>query len=115
MYHRSPLGNVRLTVRARICPNCSHRPAGSEALPCSEARSCEPECTIFAALPRLIEIVHTVHSDGLSPYERATRELVCQSCVSSPTSGDFCSDRSTAHCPLSVYLGDVVDAIERVT
>ena len=108
------LAKVQRAVRRSVCVRCFARPRGSEELPGNVARACEPTCQVFINLPKLLDIVGTTHEPTIEAYERATQEMVCQSCRSSPTSGDYCSERSTARCPLAVYLADVVDVVERV-
>jgi len=114
MRNLSPLAKAQHAVRAKICPSCQFRPEGSESWDAHTRRPCEDDCTIFLNLLKLRGIVHDVHDDSLAPYERATRELVCQECQSSPTSGDYCADRTNADCPLAVYMRDVVDVLERM-
>jgi hypothetical protein len=114
MRNLSPLAKAQHAVRANVCTSCQFRPEGSEAWDAHTRRPCEDECTIFINLPKLRTIVHDVHDPQLGPYERATRELVCLECQSNPTAGDYCADRSTAHCPLAVYMRDVVDVLERL-
>ena len=112
MQHLTPLDVAQRALRARICRECFKRLPGSETLGPNEARSCEPECTVFLHLPRILEIAAEVRDPTLGPYDHAVRELICQVCNASPTSGDYCSERSTVNCPLARYLGEVVDTLE---
>ncbi len=114
MQHLPTLEVMKRGLRAEVCPQCSQRePAGGD-WPFDEPRPCEPGCTIFLNLPRLRLIVHRIHSESLAPYEDAMRELICQSCQSHHTAGDFCAPRATRQCPLSRYASLVVDALEKV-
>lgn len=101
-------------LRQRVCTQCSDRPPGSEAMPPTEARSCEPQCPVFVNLPALHHIAATTAGETLGPYEHAIRETVCQNCESTPTAGDYCGDRTTRACPLSRYTGLIVQTLERL-
>lgn len=106
---------IKRALRSRICPQCHARPTGSEQLSPDQPRSCEPGCSIFLHLPRVRDIVMTVHDPSLGPYEHALVENVCEkSCDVSATAGDFCAERSVRRCPLATYAGQVVEVIERV-
>jgi len=59
-------------------------------------------------------VIQQVEAPTLEPYELLIREVVCQYCQQSPDAGDYCSKRTTGHCPLSRNLQDVVDTLERV-
>lgn len=115
MQHLTSIEIARRAVRSAVCPICPDRPAGSETADATTARVCEPECTIFLNLPKLIDLAGRYDEDvTLTRYERAMREVVCQQCATSPTAGDFCSDRTVAACPLSRHAGDVITSLERV-
>ncbi len=114
MLHAAAMEVARRAMRARICPECTDRPAGSESDGPDTPRSCEGECTIFINLSKVRDIVHDVSDPSVGPYERAARELVCLQCDARPTSGDFCDGRTTQACPLSRYLAEVVDTLERL-
>lgn len=106
---------MKRAVRAEVCPQCTQRePADGDWPHLDKPRPCEPGCTIFLNLPRMRDIV--VHTEGrsITPYQDAMRELICQSCQSNATAGDFCAARSTQNCPLSRYSELLVDVLERV-
>lgn len=109
-----PLTIAQRAIRARVCPACHWKQPADGAWPdTSRGRPCERGCTVFINLPMLMRIAHNVDSPEMGAYEAAINELVCQSCQSSPTSGDFCADGATRSCPLSRYAGDIVDVLER--
>lgn len=114
MRHKPALEVMQRAIRAQICTQCSQRPKGSEALPPTVSRSCEPECSIFVHLPEVKRIAEKLHESSMAPYERAVQELVCQTCNVSPTAGDFCDGRTSRNCPLSRYLNRVVETLEAV-
>lgn len=101
-------------IRSRICVQCWQRPAGSESLPPTQPRSCEPACPIFENLPSLHRIARAIKDDSIAPYEQAMRRMICEQCEASPDSGEFCGDRTTRSCPLSRYAGEVVDVLEHL-
>lgn len=103
---------ARRAVRGEVCVQCHKRPPGSETLGNAEPRSCEGACSIFLNLDTLIQIAGRYDDPTLRPYERAVRELVCQHCEQSPTSGDFCEQRTNLTCPLNRYAHLVVDALQ---
>ena len=100
---------ITSAFRQIICTKCVKRPAGSERLTPHDARSCEPECTIFINQEKLQQaaLAH-VH------YETAIRNMVCQSCLKSVTAGDYCADNLVRSCPLSMYGGDAINTINLV-
>lgn len=113
MQHLPTLEVMARAIRAEVCPQCSQRePHG--LWPLDQPRPCEAQCTIFINLPTLRNVAEQIDSPFLLPYERAMEQLICQSCTASPTAGDFCTEKSMRHCPLSRYAGLVVDVLERV-
>ena len=101
-------------LRTNICRQCTDRPEGSETLPPSVARSCEPNCPIFINLEKLEKVIQQVDAPTMGPYELLVQDVVCQYCRQSPTAGDYCSERTTGHCPLTRNLQQVIDTLERV-
>lgn len=109
-----PLAIAQKSLRSTVCPTCHRRQPENEQWPdVTQPRPCEPSCTIFINLPKLMRIAHNVESPDLGAYEAAINELVCQNCKSSPTAGDYCADGQIRSCPLSRYSGDVVDVLEK--
>lgn len=103
---------VRRAVRARVCVQCPRRPLGSEKLGPTEARICESACTIFGNLCSLNGVAAHLAGDPLASYDREIRECVCQRCVATPSSGDFCSEGLTRTCPLSLFGGEVLSVLD---
>jgi len=115
MQHLPTLEVMTRAVRSEVCTQCSQRePAQGDWPHLDRPRPCEPECTIFINLPKIRLIAHRVHSQSLTPYEDAMREMICQTCHNHHTAGDYCAPRTTRQCPLSRYAGRVVDALERI-
>jgi hypothetical protein len=114
MVNHSKLELARRTLRQHVCTKCYIRPMGSEQFAPSVARACESDCPIFMSLPTLLRIDVQVQESSLGKYERAMRDLVCQSCMASPTAGDYCVGQMTRTCPLSLYLREAIDALDKV-
>jgi hypothetical protein len=50
----------------------------------------------------------------LQTYEAAVRGHICQACKLTPTAGEYCAAHMTRTCPLSRYLGDIVQVLSRI-
>ena len=85
MQHLPLLDVSARALRAEVCAKCVDRPPDSESLGPDQPRVCEPECSIFNNLPRLLGIAARYDDTMVGRYEEATRELVCQKCQASPT------------------------------
>ncbi len=114
MQHLPTLEVAQRAIRQSVCTKCTDRPSGSEKLGPDEPRSCQGACTVFINLPKLMDVAKKVTATTLGPYENAVRTVVCEKCESSPTSGDFCAERTTRDCPLSRYMNVVVETLERL-
>jgi len=113
MQHLLPLEVTKRALRSEVCPQCIQRqPDGP--WPLDQPRPCEGECTIFINLPQLLLVAREVKSPSIGPYEHAIQQLICQTCHSNPTAGDYCAGRTLRECPLSRYGGLVVDVLERL-
>jgi hypothetical protein len=109
-HHKTRFELSKLAIRARICTQCYQRPLGSEHLDSTKPRTCEPTCTIFLGLPKLIGAV--AHGPLDEPADDAMQRLVCPTCHASASAGDFCVDRLDRTCPLSRYGADVIRVLE---
>ena len=88
-------------IREEVCSRCVEQPLGGP--PCTPLGKV---CGVELHLPRLIEAVHEVHSEWMSPYLESTRQKVCQSCIF--LHHDCCP------CPMDSLATLVVQAIEAV-
>jgi len=88
-------------VRNQVCSRCIERPPGGP--PCAPLGK---RCGIELNLKRLVDAVHTVHSDSVDPYIGVFHDEVCTNCTNRPT--------SQCPCPLEYLLLLAVEAIETV-
>lgn len=112
MQHLPMLEAARRAFRSRICPVCPQRPHGSEKLPPTEPRSCEPQCSIFLNEEKLRDIAHASPIERHPDLELAIRNEICMCCTLDPSSGDFCGERLNRTCPLSVFGAQAIGILE---
>jgi hypothetical protein len=115
MVHHPKLELARSILRQRVCVKCYLRPPGSENVAPTVMRACEGDCPIFLSLPTLLRIDMQTEDKSLGGYQLAVRDLVCQTCMASDTAGDFCVGQMTRTCPLSLYLGEAMEALSKIT
>ena len=99
-------------VRGTVCTMCYQRPPGSERLPNSVARACEPKCPLFIHMPELYRIAVHHNTDVPGALDQAVRQEICSGCHLAPTSGEECVEFADRTCPLSRYSAEVVALIE---
>ena len=112
MQHKQALELAQMAVREKVCPICTHRPPGSETLPPSVARSCEPGCTIFLNLHQMMRAAGI--ADPSAAPDDVLREYVCPACSASVSAGDYCAEHLARTCPLSCYSAEVLDILQRL-
>src|SRR5207244_2657640 len=105
---------ARRAIRMRICTTCYQRPAGSEVASPQEPRACEDHCTIFLNLHELMRISQRVRSDSAGPYGRQIRDFICRGCTVSSSAGDYCGAHVNRSCPLTRYIAEVFDVLEKL-
>jgi hypothetical protein len=109
-HHKNRFELAKLAIRARICTECYQRPADSETLDSTDPRTCEPTCTIFVWLPKLLGA--TTHGALDESADEAMQRLVCPGCHVCPSAGEYCIDRLDRTCPLSRYGAEVIRILE---
>ena len=114
MQHPQLLDITSRAIRAKVCTQCYQRPPGSEKWEPTHTRPCEGQCPIFGNLPKLLGAVMSVHEPRLDAYEAEVRKHICQRCTLSPSAGEYCAEFATRTCPLSRYLGDIVEVLGKV-
>jgi hypothetical protein len=113
--HLPIIESARRAFREAICPICAQRPHGSEALPPTVARSCEPNCPLFLHLAKLKVVAEEPAAHWPPDYETAIRGEICNTCLLRETSGDFCAERLTCTCPLTRFAGQAIAILEGLT
>ena len=114
MQQVSTLELMGRAVRQVICARCFKRPHRSELFGPRDPRPCETECTIFANLAKLAKIAHDDAGDRRAPIEKQVEEQICINCHAHASVGAECERRASRECPLSVYMLDVLEPLERL-
>ena len=112
MQHVPTIDAARRAFRATICPICQVRPPGSESLPPTVPRICEPTCALFLHTEKLKTIAEALPGERPGDYELAIRNQICNQCCVRPTAGDYCEHRANRTCPLSCFSGEAVAILE---
>jgi hypothetical protein len=112
MQHVPTIEAARRAFRATICPVCYVRPPGSEVLPPTIPRICEPTCALFLHVEKLKVIAEALPGQRPGDYELAIRNQICNQCCVQPTAGDYCEHRANRTCPLSCFSGEAVAILE---
>lgn len=88
-------------IRKHVCSKCVERPPGGP--PCAPLGKV---CGIELHLPKIVDAIHDVHSDGIAPYLEHNRATVCEGCAFHHA--DICP------CPMDYLAVLVVEAVEAV-
>ena len=110
MQHKSTIALAKAAIRGTICSKCYQRPPGSETHDVLQPRLCEPACTIFVSLPRLLD--HVEAETNASSPDEAIRTFICPTCAASPSAGEYCPNHLFRTCPLSRYSADILRILE---
>src|SRR5437764_12601914 len=108
-HHKNRFEVAQMAIRSRVCTKCYQRPEGSEHMGPSEPRKCEPGCTIFIGLPKLVGA--TTHGPLNESPDEAMQKRICPNCQASQSAGDYCIDRLDRTCPLSRYGAEVLQIL----
>ena len=94
-------------LKERICPICIER---------GPKETCNlwdlKECPITLHLPRLVEMVRSVHSNQMEDYVQKIRQDICTTCESALSPLGQCDVRDAGHCSLDAYALLVVQIID---
>lgn len=106
MLTTSELQQLERKVKDLICPVCTERrPDGSCELT-------EQECPITMHLPRLLDLVGSVHSDRMQDYVEKVRSDICSVCRTTLSPIGQCDYRQEGRCALDAYLLPIVEVID---
>ena len=101
------LQELERRLKEQICPVCIERGVDG---------SCNlwdlNECPITSHLPRLVEVVRSVHSDLMEDYVERVRQDICSNCESALSPLGKCDVRNEGHCALNAYLLLIVQIID---
>jgi hypothetical protein len=68
-------------------------------------------CAMKAYFPKILEVVNSVYSHSIVPYEEQLRKVVCGACKNQSKLGD-CFAREQVECALDRYFPLIVEVIE---
>lgn len=93
-------------IQAKICSRCI------DAGPGAECRiGGKQECSIRHFLPQIVEIIRSVESTSIIPYETLLRNKICSVCAHQSADG-VCLARNDVECALDRYFPLIVEVIE---
>jgi len=93
-------------LQAQVCRTCQDADAKG-GCQISGGR----ECAIKMYLKEILDVVNSVYSPSMEPYEEALRTKVCAKCASQ-TSDAHCGLRQDSRCALDRYFPLIVQVIE---
>ncbi len=94
------------TLQSEVCSRCEDRVNGGGCRMTDDA-----PCPLRTYLPEIVEVVNSIYSHSLAPYEELLRNRVCGLCVHQ-SSSDECALRTLGRCDLDRFLPLVVQVIE---
>ncbi len=68
-------------------------------------------CALQTHFPKILEVVNSVYSHSIVPYEEQLRNVVCAACKNQSKLGN-CSTREQVECALDRYFPMIVEVIE---
>ena|ERR1041385_2831307 len=110
-----PISEYRDAMRESVCGVCvSFSPDREYPGRCVYEDS--KQCSLFAHLPEVVEVVSGVDSNSIEPYLTALRREVCANCSHQDKRG-FCDLRDSRGplpnwCVLDAYFNIIVGAVE---
>jgi hypothetical protein len=93
-------------VRLRVCSHCVDGD-GTGGCRIDSGR----DCALKKYLPQIIEVVDSVKSQSILPYENLLRSRICGMCIHQSPDG-VCSVRDEVECALDRYFPLIVQVIE---
>lgn len=95
-----------LVLRERICTKCLD---GDGQGNCRISH--DGACALHQYFPQILNVVNSVYSTSMIPYEEELRKRVCFHCKNQ-TSDGRCSLRENVECTLDRYFPLIVEVIE---
>jgi hypothetical protein len=93
-------------IQQRVCSKCID---GDRRGACRIGP--ERECSLKKYFPQIPDIVSSVQSQSIEPYETKLRNTICAICVHQSPDG-VCSVRNDVECALDRYFPLIVEVIE---
>ena len=93
-------------IQSEICVRCDDREPGGQ---CTMTGNIP--CPLRAYLPEILDVVNSIYSHSLAPYEELLRNRVCGLCANLSATGQ-CVLPSNKRCALDHFLPLVVQVIE---
>jgi hypothetical protein len=69
------------------------------------------ECALRKYLPQILDVVNSVYSPAIEPYEVQLRNKICGICIHQSVAGK-CAVRNEVECALDRYFPLIVEVIE---
>ncbi len=112
-----PIDEYKEEMREAICRVCVCF-ATDQGNPGRCVHESSGRCLLFAHLGKVVDLVSTVRSDSIEPYEDLLRQQVCANCENQDEQG-VCRLRDNRDpvpdwCVLDAYFNLIVGATERV-
>ena len=95
-------------IQQKICSKCVD---GDGKGNCLIGR--ERECALEVFFPHILEVVRSVSSPSIAPYEDRLRSKICALCIHQKPSG-ICTVRDEVECALDRYFPLIVEVIEEL-
>lgn len=96
----------RTAIRRKVCQHCIDLGADGKCTLTNER-----QCGVEIYLDKIVDVVHSVHSQNLQDYVDLLRKKVCANCKNQRPDGT-CQIRNEIECGLDRYFALVVEAIE---
>jgi hypothetical protein len=93
-------------IQAKVCVKCLDGDGSGNCRIASDGF-----CALQAYFPKILEVVNSVYSHSIVPYEELLREKVCGACTQQSLSGQ-CSIRNDSECALDRYFPLIVEVVE---
>ncbi|MEK7250470.1 MAG: hypothetical protein AAB209_08620 [Bacteroidota bacterium] len=93
-------------LQSKICVKCLEGDGKGNCRIASDG-----ECAIKLHFPKILEVINSVYSHSIVPYEEQLRKTVCTTCKNQSKLGD-CLVREQVECALDRYFPLIVEVIE---
>lgn len=95
-------------ILERVCPKCVDGDGKGNCRISNNA-----ECAVKRFHSEIVEVVRSMYSNSMAPYEAALRNKVCGACIHQSSDGR-CAVRNEVDCSLDRYFPLIVETIEKL-